>query len=65
MLDENKLSIEKKININKLPCYVQEKDFYEIVSYPFTYKLGVVFAYDLLLETDGEMVFESQAFESY
>jgi hypothetical protein len=54
------LTISKRININKLPCYVQEKQFVEVLSMPWTDNLGIAFAYDLFEETKDAYHFEAQ-----
>lgn len=56
----NVLKISKKININKLPCYVQAKSFVEVLSLPWIQNVGIAFAYDLLEESTDENKYESQ-----
>jgi hypothetical protein len=57
------LSISKKININKLPCYVQPKDFVDVLSMPWINNVGIAYAYDLIEETPYQNVFEAQLVE--
>ena len=57
------LSIEKKIDINKSPCYIQSKDFSDFISYPIHKQLGVMFAFRVLLETENKILLETQVFE--
>jgi hypothetical protein len=52
------VEIEKKININKPSCYVQEKEFMEIVSFPFVHNLGVYFVSDIVDETKQSFILE-------
>jgi hypothetical protein len=59
------LSIEKRININKLPCYVQERDFYEFLGSSQASNCGVVFAYSVLNETPVDTQFEVQTIDPF
>jgi len=54
------LKIQKRININKLPCYVQERNFVDVLSSPWIHNLGIAFAYDLIEETPEFNAFEIQ-----
>ncbi len=57
------VSIQKRININKLPCYIQEKEFTEVLSMPWTNNQGIAFTYDLFEETTDGYKFETQIIE--
>jgi hypothetical protein len=52
------VEVEKKININKPACYVQEKEFIEVVSFPFVHNLGVYFVSDIIDETKQYFILE-------
>ncbi len=52
------VEVEKKININKPACYVQEKEFIEIVGFPFVHNLGVCFVSDIIDETKESFILE-------
>lgn len=52
------VEVEKKININKLACYVQEKEFLEMVGFPFVHNLGVCFISDIVDETKESFILE-------
>lgn len=58
------VAIEKKININKLPCIVQEKAIMELIDLPVQYNVGVAFAFDMLVETDNEFMFRTHQCEA-
>lgn len=59
------LSIEKRININKLPCYVQERDFYEFLGSSQANNCGVAFAYSVLADTKDDTHFEVQTIDPF
>ncbi len=59
------LSIEKRININKLPCYVQERDFYEFLGSSQASNCGIAFAYNILNETPLDTHFEVQTIDPH
>jgi len=52
------VEVEKKTNINKLACYVQEKEFLEMVGFPFVHNLGVCFISDIVDETKAAFILE-------
>lgn len=52
------VEVEKKVNINKAACYVQEKGFIEVVSFPFIHNLGVCFVSDIVDETKQSFLLE-------
>lgn len=53
------IEIEKKININKLPCYIQEKEFLEMLTFPFVHNVGVSFICDIVDETKTIITLEA------
>ena len=57
------LSIEKRININKLPCYVQERDFYEFLGSSQASNCGIAFAYGIVEDTLNDTQFEVQTLD--
>ncbi len=57
------LSIEKRININKLPCYVQERDFYEFLGSSQASNCGIAFAYGIVDDTPNATQFEVQTLD--
>lgn len=59
------LSIQKRININKLPCYVQERDFYEFLGSSQASNCGLAFAYSIMDETPEDTQFEVQTIDPY
>jgi hypothetical protein len=59
------VEVEKKININKLPCYVQEKEFMEIVGFPFVHNLGVYFVSDIVDDTPESFILEGIPIEPF
>jgi hypothetical protein len=53
------IEIEKKVNINKLPCYIQEKEFLEMLTFPFVHNVGVSFVCDIVDETKTKITLEA------
>ena len=53
------IEIEKKININKPPCYIQEKEFLEMLTFPFVHNVGVSFVCDIVDETKTKIILEA------
>ena len=58
------ISIEKKININKLPCHVTEMGMDRFSTLPFTSNIGIAFAYDIIDEDLDAYFFECQIFDA-
>lgn len=54
-----RISLEKKININKLPCFVQEKFFTEVLGFPLIYNIGVAFISDVISDDPSQILLES------
>jgi hypothetical protein len=57
------IEIEKKVNINKLSCYIQEKEFQEMLTFPFVYNVGVSFVCDIVDETKSKIILEAISME--
>ena len=58
------VSVEKRIDINKLPCYVQPTDFLDFMSFPFRKNLSILFVFDIIDENKKEFVLETQTFDA-
>jgi hypothetical protein len=61
--DDARISISKKININKLPCSIEVVPFGEFVMYPFSKNLGIVLIEDLVDENQDRFLFQAQVAE--
>jgi hypothetical protein len=61
--DDAKLSISKKININKEACNIEIIPTSEFIMYPFTKNLGIVLIEELLDENPERFLFQSQVAE--
>lgn len=61
--DDARLSISKKININKEICSVEIVPFSEFVMYPFSKNLGIVLIEDLVDENPDRFLFQAQVAE--
>ena len=59
------VSISKKININKLPCVIQEKPFLDFTSWCVDKHVGVGYAYNLISECHETLLFEVQAIDPW
>lgn len=53
------IELEKKIIINKLPCYIQEKEFLEMLTFPFVHNVGVSFVCAIVDETKTKIILET------
>ena len=62
--DMSIMSVQKKVNINKLPCMVQEKNFTEFIEMPIKNNIDILFAYDVYEETDTEVSFYVQTYDA-
>ena len=58
-------SISKKININKLPCMVQETPFIDFTSWSVEKNVGIGYAYNLISESDDAFLFEVQILDPW
>ena len=64
IIDENaELVIDKKININKLPCQVSDISFSEFIMLPFQHSIGVILPVDLVDETKETLIYQAQVIE--
>lgn len=56
--------VEKKININKLPCMTSAMDFHEFMSYPFKRRLSIMFAFEIIDEDKEAFFLETQTYDA-
>lgn len=61
--DDARISISKKININKQACDIEVVPFGEFVMYPFRKNLGIVLIEDLVDENKDRFLFQAQVAE--
>ena len=55
--------VEKKININHLPCVPMPMQFQEFMSLPYKQQLGVMFSFDIIDEDKQSFVLETQTYD--
>jgi hypothetical protein len=61
--DDARISISKKININKEACNIEIVTFSEFVMYPFSKNLGIVMIEELVDENQDRFLFQAQVAE--
>lgn len=61
--DDARISVSKKININKEACSVEIVPFSEFIMYPFTKNLGIVLIEELMDENQERFLFQAQVAE--
>ncbi len=56
--------IEKKIDINYLPCYIHTKDLKEFMKLPLEYNINILFCTDIIEETKTDFIIEAITYEA-
>lgn len=57
------LMIDKKLNINKMACLMDDVSLEELLSIPFSNGIGVVFAFDIIDNGEESIMFSAQVLE--
>lgn len=56
--------MEKKININKMPCMMTAMDFHEFMGYPYRRRLGIMFSFEIIDEDKDAFYLDTQTFDA-
>jgi hypothetical protein len=58
------IAVEKKIDINSLPCTVQTVTFEDFMMMPLVHNLGVAFVYNVAMNKETEYLMHAITFDS-